>query len=151
MEWTTLVSTVLGAIVGVGSTLLADRVRWRRDVGERDRETLWSSYVQFLEALTHARDVISEASRASDSSQQEQVQKALLEHGVHAKQYQVELLAPPQVVLKARDAGYKLALYRDAVVAGARREDPECAEARRVFRAAREELMEAMRLAVVRS
>ncbi|MGW1410908.1 hypothetical protein [Streptomyces sp. NPDC002403] len=151
MEWTTLVSTMLGAVIGVGSTLLADRLRWRRDTGERDREMLRSSYVEFLEALTQARDVISQASRASNTVQQEQIQSALLEHGVHVKQYQLELLAPAHVVTKARDAGYKLALYRDAVVDGARRDDPECADARRVFRAAREELMEAMRLAVMRT
>ncbi|MFE6679286.1 hypothetical protein [Streptomyces sp. NPDC057729] len=151
MEWTTLVSTMLGAVIGVGSTLLAERLRWRRDVGERDRELLRSSYVQFLEALTQARDVISQASRAPDATQLEQVLSALLEHGVHVKQYQLELLAPAHVVSKARDAGYTLALYRDAVVAGARRDDPECADARRAFRAAREELMEAMRLAVVRA
>ncbi|MFF9510129.1 hypothetical protein ACF1BU_23555 [Streptomyces sp. NPDC014724] len=151
MEWTTLVSTMSGAVIGVGSTLLADRLRWRRDAGERDREMLRSSYVQFLEALTQARDVISHASRASNAAQLEQVQSALLEHGVHVKQYQLELLAPSHVVSKARDAGYKLALYQDAVVAGARRADPECADARRAFRAAREELMEAMRLAVVRT
>lgn len=151
MEWTTLVSTMSGAVIGVGSTLLADRLRWQRDAGERDRELLRSSYVQFLEALTQARDVISQASRASNPTRLEQVRSALLEHGVHVKQYQLELLAPSHVASKARDAGYKLALYRDAVVAGARRDDPECADARRAFRAAREELMEAMRLAVVRA
>ena len=32
MEWTPLAATGLGAFVGVGSTLLADRVRWRRDL-----------------------------------------------------------------------------------------------------------------------
>ncbi|MEU7304543.1 hypothetical protein AB0950_25760 [Streptomyces sp. NPDC007189] len=48
MEWTTLAATGLGAVVGVGSTLLADRVRWRRETGERDRRERRDLYVTCL-------------------------------------------------------------------------------------------------------
>ncbi|NEC21875.1 hypothetical protein [Streptomyces parvus] len=43
------------------------------------------------------------------------------------------------------DASYRLLLYRDAVVAGHLRDDPECTQARRAFREARQKLMTAMR------
>lgn len=153
MEWTALVATLVGALIGVGSTLATDRARWRRETGERDRETLRTVSAQFLEALTEARDTISDASRSGHLPADERAElarAATLTHGVHAKQYQLELLAAPEVGRIARDASYRLLLYRDVVVAGHLRDDPECAEARRAFREARQSLMTAMRTALAR-
>ncbi|MEV6160331.1 hypothetical protein AB0L71_00100 [Streptomyces sp. NPDC052052] len=153
MDWTALIATLVGAVIGVGSTLTTDRVRWRRDTGERDRETLRTVYAQFLEALTGARDAISDASRSGHLPADERVELAragILANGVHAKQYQLELLATPEVARFATDAAYQLLLYRDAVVAGHLRDDPECTEARRAFREARQKLMAAMRSALTR-
>ncbi|MCH5674696.1 hypothetical protein [Streptomyces gilvus] len=48
MEWTTLAGTGLGALIGVGSTLLADRVRWRRDAADRDQRDRRDIYVTCL-------------------------------------------------------------------------------------------------------
>ncbi|MFJ5865547.1 hypothetical protein ACIQEY_14170 [Streptomyces parvus] len=148
MEWTALAATVVGAVIGVGSTLVTDRVSWRRDTRERDRETLRTVAAQFLEALTEARDAISDASRSEHLPVAERAQLARAgtsAQGVHAKQYQLELLATPEVAESARDASYRLLLYRDAVVAGHLRDDPECTQARRAFREARQKLMTAMR------
>ncbi|MEV0781728.1 hypothetical protein AB0I52_01795 [Streptomyces sp. NPDC050423] len=153
MEWTALVATVVGAIIGVGSTLTTDRVRWRRDMGERDRETMRTVSAQFLEALTEARDAISDASRSGHLPLDERAELArasTLAHGVHAKQYQLELLATQGVAQSARDAAYQLLLYRDTVVAGHLRDDPECAQTRRDFREARQKLMAAMRSSLTR-
>ncbi|RPK51779.1 hypothetical protein EES39_03255 [Streptomyces sp. ADI92-24] len=153
MEWTALVATVMGAVIGVGSTLATDRVRWRRDRGERDRETLRAVSAQFLEALTEARDAISDASRSGHLPVDERTELAragILSHGVHSKQYQLELLASPEVAQCARDAAYQLLLYRDTVVAGHLRDDPECAQVRRAFREARQKLMAAMRSSLAR-
>ncbi|MFS0694084.1 hypothetical protein [Streptomyces nitrosporeus] len=154
MEWTALAATVVGAVIGVGSTLVTDRVSWRRDTSERDRETLLTEATQFLEALTEARDVISDASRSQDLPADERAQlarAAFLSQGVHAKQYRLELLATPEVAESARDAAQQLLLYRDAVVAGHLRDDPECAQARRAFREARQKLMTAMRSSLGRT
>ncbi|MFJ9816821.1 hypothetical protein ACIRU3_16370 [Streptomyces sp. NPDC101151] len=48
MEWTTLAGTGLGAVVGVGSTLLADRVRRRRETDERARRERRDAHVTCL-------------------------------------------------------------------------------------------------------
>ncbi|MGY6020538.1 hypothetical protein [Streptomyces spinosirectus] len=48
MEWTTLAGTGLGALIGVSSTLLADRVRWRRDAAVRDHQERRDIYVTCL-------------------------------------------------------------------------------------------------------
>lgn len=109
---------------------------------------------QFLEAMTEARDTISDASRSGHLPVDERAQLArasVLTHGVHSKQYQLELLATPEVAELAGGAAYRLLLYRDAVVAGHLRDDPECAEARRAFRDARQRLMAALRASLVRS
>lgn len=43
MDWTTLAGTALGTLVGVGSTLLANRARWRRDLADRNRPNAGTS------------------------------------------------------------------------------------------------------------
>ncbi|TQK42496.1 hypothetical protein FBY35_3910 [Streptomyces sp. SLBN-118] len=152
MEWLGLAGTGLGAIVGVGATLLADRVRWRRDSRARERETLRLLYAEYLEAIAAARD---EISRASADVEQPLVERALAahravrEHEIFAKQYQLELSAPPAVAELVVSATQGLVDYRDAVAGGATREDDACTAARRAFRAARKTLMEAMRATLV--
>lgn len=48
MDWTPLAGTALGALVGVGSTLLADRARWSRDLADRTRQERRDIYVTVL-------------------------------------------------------------------------------------------------------
>ncbi|MEY9992318.1 hypothetical protein ABIE67_004350 [Streptomyces sp. V4I8] len=43
MDWTPLAGTALGALVGVGSTLLADRARRRHDLADRNRQNAGTS------------------------------------------------------------------------------------------------------------
>jgi hypothetical protein len=48
VEWMTLAGTVVGGLVGVGSTLLADRARWRRDADRRNHQERKEIYVACL-------------------------------------------------------------------------------------------------------
>ncbi|MFD5794384.1 hypothetical protein ACFWIO_12750 [Streptomyces diastatochromogenes] len=48
MEWAALAGTGIGAVVGVGSTLLADRAKWRRESDERTRRERRDAYVTCL-------------------------------------------------------------------------------------------------------
>ncbi|MGW3119566.1 hypothetical protein ACWDBW_20930 [Streptomyces sp. NPDC001107] len=48
MDWTTLAGAGLGALIGIGSTLLADRARWRRNATDRDRQERRDTYVTCL-------------------------------------------------------------------------------------------------------
>ncbi|MGW2519950.1 hypothetical protein ACWC09_23615 [Streptomyces sp. NPDC001617] len=48
VEWTTLAGTGLGALIGVGSTLVADRVRWRRESAVRGHQERKDIYVTCL-------------------------------------------------------------------------------------------------------
>lgn len=128
--------------------MLADRVRWRRDSRARERETLRLLHVAYLEAIASARDEISRASADVGrplSERSEAAHRAMREHEVFAKRYQLELSAPPDVVELVVSATQGLVDYRDAVVGGATREDETCTTARRAFRAARKTLTEGMR------
>ncbi|MER6918772.1 hypothetical protein [Streptomyces spiralis] len=58
MDWTTLAGTGLGALVGVTSTLLADRVRWRRDLAERTRQERKAIYVTCLTKYRQAYEAM---------------------------------------------------------------------------------------------
>ncbi|MGW4027789.1 hypothetical protein ACWEFL_00485 [Streptomyces sp. NPDC004838] len=153
MDWTALLATALGALIGVGSTLAAGRIQWRRETEEVDRDRLEARYVDYLEALANARDGVSAASREMEKTVQERselARTAFVEHSVYAKVYLLELIAPADVVEIARDATAKLTVYRDVVVAGATRDDPACVQARRDFRQAREKLMAMMRATLAR-
>ncbi|MET9891935.1 hypothetical protein ABZZ47_17225 [Streptomyces sp. NPDC006465] len=148
MEWTALIGTGLGAVVGVGSTLAADRLRWRRDTHERERANLQLLYAEFIEALLKARDAIDQVSKQTDRSPQERgqlVRDVIADHGAYTKEYQLELIAPAPVIARVQDATYKLALYRDIVLHGATREDLPCSQARSAFREARKALVAEMR------
>lgn len=46
MQWSTLVATAVGTVLGVLATLVADHVRWRRDRSERDRDTLRTAFTE---------------------------------------------------------------------------------------------------------
>ncbi|MEU6754920.1 hypothetical protein [Streptomyces sp. NPDC046685] len=148
MQWTAIVATALGAAIGVVSTLAADRARWRRELSERDRDALRTSYAQYVEALTQARDEITQTSRdptLTAEERAENVRTVIGRHGVYARQHQLELTAPVKVVRLAINAANELAAYRDSVINGSTREDPACTEARRAYREARYRLMDAMR------
>ncbi|MFD9483255.1 hypothetical protein [Streptomyces sp. NPDC059991] len=154
MEWATVVGTAMGAVIGMGSTLLAERVRWRRSLGEQERSELRAAYARYLDAATLARDAVSLASRSlalAPEARAEQARPAIQDNAVYARQYELELVAPAEVVTKARAATRALGDYRDVVMAGATYETAECAEARRAFRAARQDIMDAMRTTLDRA
>ena len=60
MDFGTLAAAAVGAIIGVGSTLITDSVRARRDLDQKWIDTKRLVYVRFLEALAqaHSRMVV---------------------------------------------------------------------------------------------
>ncbi|MGV9311144.1 hypothetical protein ACWDR0_02980 [Streptomyces sp. NPDC003691] len=147
MGWTVVLATVIGAGIGVGSTLAADRIRWRRETAERERDQLRTACADYLVALAEARDGISWASRdpaTPPDGRAEQARTAFAGQAVYAKLYILQLIAPEALVVLAGRASERLTRYRDAVSDGALRDDPACTEARRAFREARRALMAEM-------
>ncbi|MFJ3040057.1 hypothetical protein [Streptomyces tendae] len=131
------------------STLVADRIRWRRDTAERDRDALRTVFMEYLTALTQARDAFSRAEPRPERVGKGHV--VLGEHGVYAAQQQMELVAQRPVVERAGRATLSVLDFHDVVVAG---HEPDSVEYVRSWRAAREArsvLIEEMKAALRRT
>jgi len=55
MEWTTLLATLLGAAIAMGTSLLVESRRDRRDLAAEWRRTQRDLYADFLTSLAQAR------------------------------------------------------------------------------------------------
>lgn len=109
----------LGAVFGIGSTLLTDGMRARRDGDQRWSETKRAVYVRFLVALTaaHGRMVVAAFSGLGEAERLRAVHD-----GFHADPQNAEALsvlrelaitAPGRVYQLARDVYTQLWLLRD--------------------------------------
>jgi hypothetical protein len=58
VNWSPALLTLLGTIVGASVTLLADRVRWRRDQHQRRHDARRDAYATYLAALHATSDGI---------------------------------------------------------------------------------------------
>jgi hypothetical protein len=149
MQWSTLVATAVGTVLGVLATLVADHVRWRRDRSERDRDTLRTAFTEYLTTLSAAKDAFSRAEASPERVGKGHV--AIGEHGVYAAQQQLELVAQRTLVDKAGRATLSVLDFHDAVVAGHATNSREYVNAWRVARQTRTALIEEMRKALQRT
>lgn len=83
MDWTTLAGTALGALVGVGSTLLADRARWRRDLSDRTRQERKQIYVTVLTKYRLAYEAM-HAAAVTGRDQEDAVREAAVREAFRA-------------------------------------------------------------------
>lgn len=119
MDWTAPVSTALGGLIGVLSTLVAHRAQWGKEAKRQEREELRTSCVQFLSAVTQAREQIMQASWGDrDEEKARRAQDALTDHDVFPARIQLHLAAPPELAEMSRVSVHLLMAYRDAVVGG---------------------------------
>lgn len=148
MNWGTMVATVVGAVVGVGSTLIADRVRWRRDHATASAVERRQLYGQFLGALIATRMSLSELLRDDESGPDERQRRAssvLHGGGVYELRYQVMITAPAAVVEDVEEAFQSLRKLRDRVAEAESPASPAYGQARQQHREAVRKLTSAMR------
>ena len=149
MQWSTIVATVVGTVLGVISTLAADHTRWRRDISERDRDALRTTFTEYLTTLIQARDAFSRAVPSQDHVGEAHV--ALMEHGVYSAQQHLALVAERLVVEKASQATNSVLDFHDVVVAGHGMHSEEYVQAWRAVRETRNAMIEEMRRALRRT
>ncbi|MFC7305800.1 hypothetical protein ACFQVC_16430 [Streptomyces monticola] len=116
MDIGTLIGTGLGAVVGVGSTLMADRVRWKRDRAARREDLKRELYGEYLAALTRTRNQLKDLVKARNFTPDERAHQAgelYREGGAYELRYQMSITAPEQVVKRSDDALRKLRDVRD--------------------------------------
>ncbi|MFF4787892.1 hypothetical protein ACFY3E_42075 [Streptomyces griseorubiginosus] len=148
MEWGTIVGTVLGAVVGVGSTLVADRARWRREQSARDRESKRQLYADYLAALSRTRNEFRSLVRQLDLTVEERAGAAgrsFREGGAYELRYQVALVAPEAVTVNAHQALHWLRDMNDIVEQGVVRGDERWERSHGAFSDALSALRVAMR------
>lgn len=136
MGWLTLTSTLLGALIGVGSTLVVDRVKWRRDQDRQARETRREVYVEFLGALHTARESFWSLSRGiipSGKGLEDAAREVLPESGLWMTGERL-LITAPQNVIDVVDLVIKeLRHLRDVVRTGYTEESPEYRQAESTY------------------
>ncbi|MBT2418563.1 hypothetical protein J7F01_19570 [Streptomyces sp. ISL-22] len=116
MGWLTLISTLCGGVLGVGSTLVVESVPTKRDQRLRHTELRRTAYVRYLTALTEAETALQTLalSRPPPITSSDVVE-AFRSTGVIAARYEVFLVAPPSVYDAAREAYDRLRALRVAI------------------------------------
>ncbi|MFH8607898.1 hypothetical protein ACH4D5_10465 [Streptomyces sp. NPDC018029] len=151
MEWISPVSTLLGAVIGVGATLLADRARWRRESADRETATRRQLYAEYTAALSRVRTALHECAQgavgATPGSEEyaREVRERFLAPGAYEIRHQLAIIAPRDVVAAARSAFVALRTTRDRVLDGVTADSESYAELEAGNDAAIAELRRVMR------
>ncbi len=101
MEWSSVVSTVTGAVIGVGATWLADRSRWSREQGVNRTNVRRELYAAYLAAVAQTWNEIHAATINSTEPWPERASQAAHAYrngGMYELRYQVSITAPPEIV-----------------------------------------------------
>ncbi|WP_148589726.1 hypothetical protein [Streptomyces sp. WAC01526] len=120
MEWTTLLATVLGATIGVGSTLLAERMRSAREAAVSQEARRHDLYAAYLAALSRVADELWSLGHGEDRTNLQARAHDVWQRGdVYPLRYQMTIDAPDRIA-SASDACFRnLRAFRDVVGAGA--------------------------------
>lgn len=121
MDWSSALSTSIGAAIGIAATLIADRNRWRRDVSSRALEVRREAYTEFMTAMNEAGEAIRAVSlgdHSGDASLDSVVREAFRSSGVHTALERLRLVAPPAVEAAAHAAFRSMRHLRDHYAAG---------------------------------
>jgi hypothetical protein len=123
MDWSTALSTLLGAVVGVGSALLVDRVKWGREQAQRWQQTRREAFVAYLTALHRANEAmraVSLGERPDGTTMELAARAAFRAGGVYETREQVILVASEPVVRTAEVVFRRLRELRDLIGQGGR-------------------------------
>ncbi|MGI5399332.1 hypothetical protein ACQEVG_07770 [Streptomyces sp. CA-135486] len=112
MEWLTLVGTLSGGVLGVGSTLLVEAARARRERGTRIEQVQRDAYLRFLTALTETETALLALSQPVSNADVVSTYRA---HQILPTYYELLIAAPREVCDAARAAYRGLRAIRDAI------------------------------------
>ncbi|KUN25049.1 hypothetical protein AQJ23_16870 [Streptomyces antibioticus] len=90
-----------GAVIGVGTTSIADRAEWRREQSERRTEVKGDLYAAYLAAGAKTWSDIRAAVIDSTDPWPErarQTELAYRDGGVYGLRFQITITAPPEIV-----------------------------------------------------
>ncbi|MEU5957916.1 hypothetical protein [Streptomyces sp. NPDC047525] len=132
MDWSSVLSTAVGAAIGITATVIADRNRWHRERSSRALEVRRETYTSFMTAMNEAGEAIRSVSlgdQPSSAARDSVTREAFRSSGVHAALERLRLEAPPNVETAAAEAFRSMRRLRDHYAAG---KEPTDAEAHAV-------------------
>ncbi|MGW3036723.1 hypothetical protein ACWDCB_36645 [Streptomyces sp. NPDC001178] len=119
MTWLPLLATLLGAVIALGSTLLVERRRERREDRIERRKTKREVYARYLAAHAETRTQLRVLSIASGLTDEERGYRAFTAYATcYAPRYELAVLAPQSVLTLARDFDKHARDLRDVVIEG---------------------------------
>jgi hypothetical protein len=126
VDWGTLVATISGAVIAIGGTVLADRLRTRHDDGRGRQDRRRDVYLHFIAAAgaCHTRlRAIAQDPRGAGALE-EASRAALADTGLYDARERLFIEASPAVAKRGQEMFERLRSLRRAVAAGARLESP---------------------------
>ncbi|MFG2839772.1 hypothetical protein ACGFYE_32745 [Streptomyces zaomyceticus] len=121
MEWMTLVGTGLGAVLGVGATLLGEQIRWRRTVRSgvlQDRQNMYVDCLVTLRRAHEAMRLAADEDHADPQTRAARIRQAFQGAGCDEARERVVLTAGADVAT-AIDASYhSLRQVRETLASG---------------------------------
>lgn len=117
----TLIAAAVGAVIGIGSTLITDSARARRDLDQKWIDTKRLVYVRFLVALAqaHSRIKVTAFENLSPTEKQKAVSRAFHDDPQHAEAKAVlrelAITAPEHVYRLALEVYECLRVIRDVL------------------------------------
>lgn len=147
MDWLAPVNTLIGAGIGVGSTLLADRLRWRRDRAALNQDTRRQAYAAFMAALSDVYQRLDELARDGRPTEEKRTaaHDVFVSRNLYPLRYELALIAPWEVMEPVNQAFWRVRDLRDLVVGGSSRGNPEFGRHLHAYLAAAEKAQVAMR------
>ncbi|MFI6626454.1 hypothetical protein [Streptomyces sp. NPDC050528] len=153
MDWGTLLGTIVGAALGIGSTMLADHTRYRREQANRVHDNLRDLYSTYLAALNDSSSALRVIIlRESDTTARYQAAlDAFRDASVLTQRYGIALQAPPAVQENSDRAYRLLRQWRDLLNThpDLSTTSPEYLEGLERFHQARKDLQVAMRASLI--
>lgn len=147
MDWLAPVNTLTGAAIGIGSTLLADRLRWRRDREALRQDTRRQAYAAFMAALSDAYSRLHETAREPlpPVESRTAAHEVFTSSNLYPLRYEIALIAPWDVMAPVNEAFWKVRALRDLVATGTATDAPEFRTHVRDYLTATEAAQTAMR------
>ncbi|WP_406376074.1 hypothetical protein OG788_41485 [Streptomyces sp. NBC_00647] len=147
MEWTSLLSTTMGALIALAASALAERRRWLRESEQRTRDDRRAAYVAFLNATAEASEILINIARGHDRDETALARAGtvLRDSNVLPRRLELSLVADDQVVEQATLTVTLLRTYRDTVARGLTFDTEEFQGARTAFNDQRDRLTQRMR------
>lgn len=128
MDWLPLLSTLAGAAIGIVTTLVADRSRWRREddkEARRLRLDIYTQYTTTVKVLGETLRAQAEREHSSDEGRARALHEAFRESGIAVASERMWLVAPQPVVKASNSVFHCLRRICDGYVDGTAVSSPE--------------------------